>query len=236
MAYIEDKAEKQTGNPVLKHVFFIILSAAVLTGSMLFFAQDWKKELPTILFIALVIALLIVFVSKKTHPLGWKKILNKNEFNTIKSFEKAVTRKLSELDDACFIFSNFSFELFNVDHLVVSKNGIFVVGRVHHTEKLQVVSGALFAGGNSLEALTDRTWRLCHLINIIIRKGFKGLEIMPVPILVVSDVHAGAMTEFNGIAITTIEDLNDTISGRLAFPIDREHAEGFAFYMKKMYM
>ncbi|WP_410268638.1 nuclease-related domain-containing protein [Desulfosalsimonas sp.] len=236
MAYIEDKTEKQTGNPVSKHVFFVILSAAVLAGSMLFFAQDWKDELPTILFIVLVIAVLIVFVSRKANPLGWKKILNKNEFNAIKSFEKDVTRKLSQLDDAYFIFSNFSFELFNVDHLIVSKNGMFVVSRVHHTERLQILSNALFAGENSLEALTDRTWRLCHLINIIIRKGFKGLEIMPVPILVVPDTHAGAMTEFNGIAITTIEDLNDTIDGKLAFPIDREHAEGFAFYMKKMYM
>ncbi|MBS0014031.1 MAG: NERD domain-containing protein [Desulfobacterales bacterium] len=241
MAYIEDKAEKQTGNPVTKHVFFILLSAGVLAGSMLFFAQDWRAELPTILFIAFVIGALILFVSKKTNPLGWKKILNKAEYDSIQSFDQAVSRKLAELNDSCFVLSNFSFELFNVDHLIVSENGIFVLGRVHHEEKLQVVSGALFAGDSSLEALTDRMWRLCHLINIIIRKGLKGLEIMPVPVLVVPDAHADAahadvMEEFNGIAITPLSRLTDTISRKLAFPVNRDHAQGFAFYMKKMYM
>ncbi len=43
--------------------------------------------------------------------------------------KKLVIDELSKLDDNYFIINDFSFELFHVEHLVVSDKGMFVVSK-----------------------------------------------------------------------------------------------------------
>jgi hypothetical protein len=73
-------------------------------------------------------------------------------------------------------------------------------------------------------------------LNIIIRKGFNELEVMPVPVLVVPDTDRVSMTEFNGIAISTLDNLNNLITKKLKFKVPKDEAEGFAVYLKQRYM
>lgn len=236
MAYIENKLANEKGSPVLKHLMLIILSGFTLVGGMYFFKGNNETDISSILIVVLIIGVLTIFVSKRLNPMSWKKILNRKDFEEIMLQEKKVNDKLVELDDSYFIFCNFIFELFYIDHLVVSENGLFLIGRVPFAEELNIKNKTLFAGDNSLETITSRMWRVCHLLNIIINKGFDGLEIMPVPILVVPDAYKVAINDFNGIAITTLGDLNNLIANKLKFSIQKDHAEGFAVYLKERYM
>jgi len=236
MAFIENKVANEKGNPVLKHFMLVLLSGLTLVGGMYFFPGEREAELSAILMVVLIIGVLTIFVSKRLNPMAWKKLLNRAEFEELAAQEKKVEDSLSQLDDSYFIFSNFSFELFHIDHLVVSENGFFVLGRVPFADDLNVKNNTLFAGDNSLETITARVWRVCHLVNIIISKSFDGLDIMPVPVLVVPDAYKVSMKEFNGIAITTMSDLNNLLTKKLKFKINKEHAEGFAVYMKQRYM
>lgn len=236
MAYIENKVANEKGNPVIKHLMLVLLAGITLTGGMYFFSENREAELSTILMVVLIIGVLTIFVSKRLNPMAWKKLLNRADYEGLAAQEKKVEDTLSALDDSYFIFSNFSFELFHIDHLVVSENGFFVLGRVPFADDLNVKNNTLYAGDNSLETITAGVWRVCHLVNIIIDKGFDGLDIMPVPVLVVPDGYKVAIKEFNGIAVTTISDLNDLLTGKLKFRINKEHAEGFAVYIKQGYM
>ncbi len=236
MAYIEGHPDERKDKSLLKHFGFIILSSTTIVALMLYFSENWKSELSTIFFIALVIVMLVVVVSVKINPQGWKKIINKADYELIIGQERRVIEKLSELDDSYFILNNFIFELFNVEHLVISENGVFVIGRVKSPEELSIINETLFAGESSLETLTSRVWRLCHLINIIIKKGFNGIDIMPKPVLVVPDSEKIAISEFNDIAITDLNGLNDLLTKKMKFKVDKDHAEGFALFMKQRYM
>ena len=235
MAYIENKTANEKGNPVLKHLLLVFLSGLTLIAGMYFFTGNRESDISAILMVVLIIGVLTIFVSKRLNPMAWKKLLNRKDYEELMAGEKKVNDKLSELDDSYFIFCNFIFELFHIDHLIVSENGFFLIGRVPYNEELNVVNNTLFAGDNSLESLTSRLWRVCHLLNIIIRKGFNELEVMPVPVLVVPEAGQVSMTEFNGIAVTTLDNLN-TIIKKLKFKVPAQEAEGFAVYLKQRYM
>lgn len=236
MAYIENKVANEKGNPVLLHLLLVLLSGLTLVGGMYFFTGEKEPDISSIMVVVLIIGVLTIFVSKRLNPMAWKKLINKKEFNEIMSQEKKVNDKLLELDDSYFVFCNFVFELFYIDHLVVSENGIFILARVPSAEELNVKNKNLFAGDTSLETITGRLWRVSHLLNIIIRTGFNGLEVMPVPILVAPDEYKVAINEFNGIAITNLNDLKSLITNKLRFKIQKEQAEGFAVYLKERYM
>ena len=236
MAYIEGHPDQRKDKSLLRHFGFLLVSSITLVALMLLFSDNWQSELSTIFLIASVIILLVIVVSMKVNPQGWKKILNRADYELVRTQERKVIESLSELDDSYFVLNNFIFELFNVEHLVISENGIFVIGRVKSSEELSIVNETLFAGDRSLETLTARVWRLCHLINIIIKKGFKDAEIMPKPVLVVPDAQQVAIGEFNEIAITDLKGLKKLLSGKLRFEVDRDLAEGFALFMKQRYM
>lgn len=236
MAYIENKVSNEKGNPVVKHLFLVLLSAATLMGGMYFFSDNREVEFSTIVMVVLIMGVLTIFISKRLYPMGWTKLLNRAEYDKIMAQDKNVNDALVQLDDSYFIFSNFIFELFQIDHLIISENGYFVIGRIPYSEELNIKNNNLFAGDISLETLTTRVWRVCHLINIIIRKSFDEMEVMPVPILVAPDSYNVSIKEFNDISITTVSDLNNLITKKLKFKINKEHAEGFAVYLKQKYM
>jgi hypothetical protein len=183
-----------------------------------------------------VVLFVSVIVSLKLNPLGWKKVFRRSEYERLLKSEKLVIDELSKLDDNYFIINDFSFELFHVEHLVVSDKGMFVVSKNPYAGELNVANGALYSGDQSLDSVTSSLWRVCHLINIIIRKGFNNLEIMPKPVLVLPEESKSKMKDFNGIAVAGIDELNGLITSRIRFSIEREHAEGFAVFIKQRYL
>jgi hypothetical protein len=164
------------------------------------------------------------------------KVFNRKQFEKFMEQEIRVIDRLTMLDDTYFILNDFSFELFHVEHLVVSENGVFIIGKIRDNGKLSISNNTLFAGENSLETLTGRLWRLSHLVNLITKKGFDGAEIMPKPVLVLPDESKSPINEFDGIRIAGIDELNNVIGKDLKFKIDKDLAEGFALFIKERYI
>jgi len=236
MAYVEGHPKDKLEKTLFGQMGFTLISGIALIGIMLFFSDDIKADLSAVLTIVLVISGIMGLVLYKLNPLGWKKIFNRKEFDILMEQEIKIIDKLKELDDSYFVLNDFSFELFHVEHLVVSKNGVFIIGKVREKGKLSITGNTLFAGDKSLETLTGTLWRLSHLVNLITKKGFNGDEIMPKPVIVLPDESKASIKEFNGIRIAGIEELNDVIKGKLRFDIDQDLAEGFAFFIKERYV
>lgn len=236
MAYVEGHPDKKSDSTLSKHTVFMIIASVSIIGFLLYSSDDWKRDLTSILIIAAVILALIILVSVKLNPLIWKKLLNRAEYDRLMKNENRVIDKLSELDDSYFILNDFSFELFHVEHLVVSENGIFVLAKSPVEGELRSDDGILYAGDTSLEAIVSRLWRLCHLINIVIKKGFDNLEVMPRPVLVLPDCARSSLAEFNEITIAGVDELNDIITKKIKFRVEKEKAEGFALFMKERYL
>nr|WP_303649951.1 nuclease-related domain-containing protein [Desulfobotulus pelophilus] len=147
-----------------------------------------------------------------------------------------VTQTLKALDDSYFIFSNFTLELFQVDHLVISDKGFFVIARIPFQGDIQITNGRLLAGSKNLDRMASRVWQVSHMINKIVMKGYEDCDVMPVPVLVATDSVTICVREFNGIAVLPICALKDFIVGTTTNAMDKSFAESFAFYIKKRYM
>jgi hypothetical protein len=236
MAYIEGDPKDKSGKSVFGQMGFTLITGFALIAIMLFFSDDLKSDLTAIFTIAAVIAAVMILVLYKLNPMGWKKIFNRAEFEKELAQNIKVIEKFSELDDSYFIINDFSFELFHVEHLVVSENGVFVISKIRDTGELKIIDGVLHAGETSLETLTSRVWRVSHLVNIIVKKGFGGAEIMPKPVLVLPDVSRSSIKEFNGIRIIGIDEIKREISVNLKFKVDKPLAEGVAFFIKQRYI
>jgi hypothetical protein len=236
MAYVEGHPEEKAVKNMIKHGGFITIITLTLLGMLIVGSNDWMGELYRNLAVVGVVLFVSIIVSLKLNPLGWKRVFKKAEYERLLRNEKLVINELSKLDDNYFVINDFSFELFHVEHLVVSDKGMFVVAKNPYAGELNVANGALYSDDQSLESVTSSLWRVCHLINIIIRKGFNNLEIMPKPVLVLPNESKSSMKDFEGIAVTGIDELNGLITSRIRFNIDREHAEGFAVFIKQRYL
>lgn len=158
----------------------------------------------------------------------------KNPFNWISSFGKNVSGKdrmpqmmedLEQLDDGFHIFPHITLEFFKIDCLVVSSNGIFVVRIPDRTET---------ANTHQMNKEIQKLWQRCHMINMLIKKGYKK-QIMPIPLLAVpgadEDTH-------NGVTIIP----PDAIAGWMSHhanpdeDLNAELANGFSFFLSKRYL
>jgi hypothetical protein len=236
MAFIEWHPQDSIKKSIKSQLGFSLIVGLALMVIMLIFSDDLKKDLTAILTIVGVIGAVMILVLYKLNPLAWKKIFNRKEFERFMNQEGRVIDTLRNLDDSYFVLNDFSFELFHVEHLVVSDKGVFIIGKVRDNGVLNISDNTLFAGDISLETLTGRLWRLCHLVNLITKKGFNGAEIMPKPILVLPDTAKAPFKDFNGIRIAGIDELNDVIEKSLKFSVEKNLAEGFAFFIKERYI
>ncbi len=234
MAYIEGYPGEKIKTTTAKHWGFIGIVAIMLIGIMAYFSEDWQAELPSILFTVSIVLAIIVFVSLKVNPMGWRKLIRRSSFDRMLKLDRIVADQLAQLDDSHFIFHDITFELFHVENLVISPRGIFVIGKIGEEGQLQIKDKSLYAGDELLDKLTGNVWRVCHLINIVINKGFKE-TIMPKPVLVVPEAVSVAVKNFEGITITTLERLNEFIETQKDGAISQELVERFAFYIKKRY-
>ncbi|MBA7545719.1 hypothetical protein ES705_38091 [subsurface metagenome] len=145
-----------------------------------------------------------------------------------------IADSLAELDDSHFIFHDITFELFHIENLVISPRGIFVIGKIMHGGDLRVQNNILFAGGNPLGKTTGDIWRVCHLVNIVMKKGFKT-EVMPKPILISPGSQTPSVTQYDGITIIPLRRLNGTVEGQKGQDIKEKLVHSFAYYIKKRY-
>lgn len=236
MAYIEGFPGKKSEKVVSKYTALMVIASLSIIGFLLASSDDWKSDLYSIIFLGVFILLLIFLVTFKLNPLVWKKYFNRKEYERLIDNESRVINKLGELDDSYFILNDFTFELFHMEHLVVSENGIFVLVKSPYPGELRIDEEILYAGDKSIDDVISRLWRLCHLINILVKKGFDNFDVMPKPVLVIPEQKRASLAEFSEVTIAGIDELNDLITGKLKFRIDKEKAEGFALFMKQRYL
>jgi hypothetical protein len=234
MAYIEGYPGAKIKSTTTKHWGFIVIVTVMLIGIMAYISKDWRAELPSILFTVSIILAIIVFVFFKVNPMGWRKLIMRSSFDKMLRLDRIVADQLAQLDDSHFIFHDITFELFHIENLVISPRGIFVIGKIGEEGQLKVKDKSLYAGDESLDTLTGNVWRVCHLINIVIEKGFQK-KIMPKPVLVDPGAGPVAVKSFDGITITTLDRLNEFIEKQEGKQISQELVERFAFYIKKRY-
>jgi hypothetical protein len=234
MAYVEGYPGEKIKSTTAKHWGFIAIVTVMLIGIMAYISKDWRAELPSIIFTVSIILAIIIFVSFKVNPMGWRKLVKRSSFERTLKLDHMVADMLSKLDDSHFIFHDITFELFHIENLVISTRGIFVIGKIGEEGQLQIKDKSLYAGDELLDKLTGNLWRVCHLINIVIKKGFKE-EVMPEPVLVSFGTGSVAVKTFEGITITTLDKLNKFIEAQKEKKIEQELVERFAFYIKKRY-
>jgi hypothetical protein len=234
MAYVEGYPGEKSKHSAEKHIAFIVIVIIMISGIMLFYAKDWRAELPTIAVTVTIISAIIFFVSYKMYPVGWRRLLKGADYEEMIRLDRMIADSLRELDDNYYIFHDITFELFQVQHLIISIHGIVVVSKIAKTDKLHVREKVLFSGNYSLDTETGNLWRICHLINIVIRKGF-NVEIMPRPIMVVPEAQTVAVREYDGITIVPLEGLNKAIETEKNEVISLDLAQSFAYYIKKRY-
>ena len=234
MAYIEGYPGREDQLRTRRHMGFIALAVVTVTGLTVWSQLEGGHGQTVEWAVVGGIALLVLMVSAKLNARGWKQLLFPRTYEQQLVVERAISDRLSELDDTYFVIHDFAFELFHVDHVVISNRGIFVIRSIASKHRLKVRNKTLFAGRDSLETLTGAVWRVCHLLNIIISKGFQ-LKVMPQPILVHDGEGAPDVKRFDGIEIVSIHQLNTAITSQKESSLEDRQAASIATYLVQRY-
>lgn len=236
MAYIEGYPGRYDALRTKRHLWLILIASATLAGLTAWSAlEDSQSAMGMGWAVLGVIVLLMTVVSLKLNAKGWKKFLVPGRYEQELAGDTEVADHLAQLDDAHFVMHDFTFEFFHVQHLILSPQGIFVVHRIPSEARLSEHNGTLFAGQDSLESIVSRMWRVCHLLNIIIHKGF-NLQIMPQPILVCAIGRKPEVKTFDAIRILPLDELNKAICSVGEKSMRSEEAASIASYIARRYL
>ncbi len=234
MAYVEGYPGSKIQALTLRHAAFLLLVFVTVIGIILYFSEGWMEDIRTMAAILTVMAVFIIGGSIKANPMAWKSVFKRPEFQKLLRLDRMVADELAKLDDDHFVIHDFRFELFHVENLVISPRGIFVVHKIPHGGPLAVKDDMLYAGDRCLEKNTSNLWRICHLVHIVFRKGYRE-DCMPEPILVLPESASVELDAFKGISIVGLEGLRERIArdGRKALGPDL--VRSFAVFIKSKY-
>lgn len=234
MAYVEGYPGSKIKGLTLRHRAYPLLVFAAVIGIVLYFSEGWLEDIRTTAAIVAVLALFIIGGFIKANPMVWKLIFKRPEFERLLRQDRMVADELAKLDDDHFVIHDFRFELFHVEHLVISPRGIFVVHKIPHGEPLGVKNDLLYAGERCMEKNTSNLWRICHLIHIVFQKGYKE-DCMPEPILVSPEAGSVEPGEFKGISIVGLSGLRERIARDKQEVIGPDLVRSFAVFIKSKY-
>jgi hypothetical protein len=234
MAYVEGyPGSKIKGLALRRRVFPVLVFAAVL-GLVFYFSEGRQMDIRTAAAVVAVLALFLAGGFIKANPMVWKAMFNRSEFERLLRLDRMVADELAKLDDDHFVVHDFRFELFHVENLVITPRGIFVVHKIPRGEPLTVRNGMLYAGDLCLEKNTSNLWRICHLIHIVFRKGYKE-DCMPEPILVLPEAVPVGLHEFEGISIVGLAGLRERITRGPREALGPDRVRSFAVFIKSKY-
>jgi hypothetical protein len=204
MAYVEGYPGCRIKTLTLRHAAFLFLVFVTVIGIILYFSEGWLEDVRTM---AAILAVMAVFIIEApSRPTRWRgNRCSSAGVREAASLDRIVADELAALDDDHFVIHDFRFELFHVEHLVISPRGIFVVHKIPRGEPLTVKNGMLYAGDLCLEKNTANLWRICHLIHIVFRKGYKE-DCMPEPILVLPEAGPVKLHAFEGFPLWASRD------------------------------
>lgn len=234
MAYIQGNPVDGLKQTITRHLFLMGTVTVVLAGMMITFSDDPMAEMGPIIAITVACAAIIGFVSFRSNPLALTMLFKKDRFKEVVVQEEAAISHLETLSDGCYVFNNLTVELFRIDHLVISPGGIFVMGRVRKDGELMVKDNHLYAGTDLLDSLCTSTWRVCHLLNIVIRKGWSQ-EVMPIPVIIPHDKYPCRVNAVDGIALVGVNHLAPFIESDSKKTLPDELVDSIAAYILKRY-
>ena len=235
MAYIHqysDRGDKK----IIRQMGILFCIGIVFAGFMITTSENIKNEWEIILGTALFMVVLFMVISYKSNPLAWIKLFRKSKFDRIILSTGEITEELRKLDDRCFVFTWLIMEFFRIDHLVITPHGIFAIAGMQNT-LLSPTDKNRESGmySPSWDKLTAKLWRICHMISILFKKGFK-IDVMPIPIIVPIGGDDTAL-------INKLKDIHVVPKGRLTqFIIDQGEVldikvvEGFARFVSRRYL
>jgi len=234
MAYLEGYPPQQTSLWAAKHITLMAIVIIVFIAAMPGLSENWMSRILSLSVPLLIIISLMLYVSFKVNPKGWKRVLNRKAYLESTKHDRLIAEELKQLDNTYYIIHNFTFELFYIEFLVLSPAGFFVLGKLTAEGELSVKDNILFKGGCTLETQTGNIWRVCHIINIVFKKGYH-MEVMPRPVLIVSESQDPEINTYDGIAIVKPSGLISLISGSENKPLALETVQSFAYYLKERY-
>lgn len=234
MAFIEGYPAQDSSKSIMRHLAFMAIVMIVIVGFAADSSESLMEQLSSSAVPASIILGIMLYVSFKVNPKGWNRIINKHAYAASMGMDRQIAEKLLELDDTYFIIHNFTFELFHIDFLVISKYGIFVLNKTTSSKPLEIRDNILFQGGRTMETLTGNLWRICHLINIVLKKGYQ-VDVMPHPILVVPETEDLEVKTYEGIDILTPPSILDHLQDRKEDVLQPEISQGFSYYIKERY-
>lgn len=217
------------------HIFLIVVVAFSLVGFMLVSEENWRDHIVSLLCTVAVILVLVGFALNKVNPMGWKRLLKKAEYEQHLQGDRKIVKALESLDDDYTVLCGFTFELIYVEFLVLGPHSMFVVGKTTAPETIRAEDGVLMAGGTSLAKLTGNLWRISHLVNLVVKKGY-GVEIVPKPILVATCGNTIEVDEFEGISVVKAEELALTVEQHATMDIPSDLVRGFTAYLEQRYI
>lgn len=225
-------ARKDVKKSIFKLCF--LLSIAILAAVLAYDPTGHRLQgLYSSIAVGMGLSLAMLFVYMRVDPMGFKRLVMPKAFETHINQDLAVADILSNLSQSTFVFHNFIFELFHVEHLVVSRQGIFVISKIRESGDLHIKNDTLFCGRYSLETITANTWRISHLVSILLKKYFQT-DYLPQPVLIVPDSDTSSISEFKGMALVRRRDLNAFIERRIP-SIEQETAMSFSGFITRRY-
>jgi hypothetical protein len=233
MAYLEGYPPRESPLGIVKHIALIAIVMVVFIGVMPGLSGNWMSKIGSLSVPLLIILALMLYVSFKVNPKGWKRVIDKKTYLEGMEQDRLIAEELRRLDDTHYIIHNFTFELFYIEFLVISPAGFFVLGKTT-TGGLSIRDNILFQGGRTLETLTGNLWRVCHLINIIFKKGYQ-VDVMPRPVLIVPETQDPEVNTYDGMAIVRPSGLTPLIRGQKNEALTLDTVQSFAYYLKERY-
>ncbi|MGD9948213.1 MAG: hypothetical protein AB7U29_06990 [Desulfobulbus sp.] len=217
------------------HLFLLCVVAVSLIGFMLVAPGDWRSDLPSLLGTVAVILILVGFALNRVNPMSWKRVFHKADYQRQLAGNRTVLGVLQELGDEYLVLCCFTFELIYVEFLVFGPKGIFVIGTMYSSDPLRVDGEGLVAGHQSLQRQTGNLWRTCHLLNLVIHKGYEQ-ELMPRPVLVATYAETVAFSEHGGIALVTPDSLLQVLQSSDGEDVPLSLVQGMGAYVRERYL
>lgn len=216
------------------HVFLIIVVAVSLIGFMLVSDEKWQDHILSLAGAVAVILAIVGFALNKVNPMGWKQLFQKAEYERHLQGDRRIVDALKMLGEEYTILCGFTFELLFVEFLILGPGGIFVIGKTTSSETIRVEDEVLMAGNESLAKRTGNLWRISHLVNLVIKKGY-DLEIVPKPILVATHANTIEQDQYDGISIVEADELAAVVKRLSTENLRPELVQGFTTYLYQRY-
>ncbi len=234
MATVYGNSPWQNKRELKKYIFLATVVSITMVSVMMIFSEDRASEVGTALFLAICCVAFLGLIFLRSNSMVWQQLFKKEAFKEHVVRETQVSDSLSTLGGHTYLFNHFIFELFRVEHLVLSERGVFVIQKIKPSGPFKIEGNRLYSGDKTLESATSNIWRVCHLINIVIRKTFKA-ELMPTPVFLVSELESN-IESFDGISIMDLSQFHHLFESLNAGSVDSKILESFAALIKSRYL